>query len=366
MRNITFIFKQYVSGCIPITNQGIRIGTETETEMSTVGDYVMKLFHVNPNTNDQLSIDTKIYIGKLLIDETLKCCDIERFLKCNHVVTTKINMKNKELIRFTAKRTETLTKFLTKIQLNEPIIKFLTGNNIPRRCWMYNDTNVNIKKTFNDHGIEYPYIGHDIHKECNMRICDLFTYTHSCMGIESHFHRFEESDIYFQNTVRKLCLPLISNRQQIIETFLGSHDDKKLLPSDVDLYFFQMRKKHSDNDNDPLIVIEYFVALIMKNDDFGLKTFVENDNDSCDMESRHVMYGYEVVCKSITFHELKSVMTYVIDNLCEIVYQYLDNKSISPDPFLSVNESKIRENFGLDDHIFSTERVFDLFDYDVW
>ncbi len=137
------------------------------------------------------------------------------------------------------------------------------------------------------------YLAYNTHKKCKIKEYDLFSYTHSCMGINEDLNRAIECDIYFNNILKKLNIPLICDRKPIIEIFMTSHNDKNLLLCDMNLNFFQMRNQENYNklnSIDPNI-IEYNVTLI-NNNNFGLVTFSENNQDSHDMDSRCVLYGY--------------------------------------------------------------------------
>ncbi len=39
-----------------------------------------------------------------------------------------------------------------------------------------------------------------------------------------------------------------------------------------------------------------------------------------------------IVCKNITLYQLKCLLPTLIDDLCKIIYEYVDPESLVPDP----------------------------------
>ncbi len=286
----------------------------------------------------------------------MKFCEMEHFLKANKISTRKFF--GNTFINIGIERTSTISKYLTEEELDKPIIRFLSDNDFNRGCWMYNNENVIVKNTFNDYGTLNPYVGFVSHQKCEQKNCDLILYEHSCAGTTKILDRFDDYEINFLNLNLinmwiSLRLPIICNKQIIIETFLKSYEDKCLLLSDLDLYFYQMINNEKD-----INMIDYHVSIVKNKCDFVLNTCSENNSHNLDMDSQHIMYGYCIMCKNILFFEFKNYFPFFSDCLSKIIHEYVNFESMVPEPNIFIDESRIRKYFNFDDQeTFRTQSV---------
>ncbi len=362
MSKITFVILEHESSNITLDRIG-NIGDYCNTHLLKLSDNWIK--------------DTKIYIqGKLITDHSMEFFQIEDFLKSNGIKCRLMFSK--------------LFINLTEQQLNEPMVKYLSENNFARACWMKDNKNINIKNTFNYYSMDNDSqcIGFTSrHQNCEQKNCDLVVYEHSCAGYTTILSRFYDYEIIVYNEPKtthsqsnsqliKLQLPVISNKQIIIENFLKSYHDKKLLISDLDLYIVQMKQgpddqyndqchyqdenedkdkdkdknkdKDKDKDQDNSILIYYYLSMINNNNDFVLETFSENNRIEYDMGSQHILHNYCVILKNILFRELIFFFPFFPECLSKIIHEYVDFESIKPDPMFLINEDKIRKYLSCD------------------
>jgi hypothetical protein len=246
----------------------------------------------------------------------------------------------------------TAVREISDIECNEPIVDYLNHHDLLRACWFVNDQSVDdqsvdgqfvdVKKSFSHYNcngqiIFNGYLTHQ--KGCDINMCDLVTIwihgdteyamkaRHNLYNIRTNINMQATSE--FASIVQKysLRLPLISNRQTMIETFIqhrtdNHQTDDRIKLKSIDLTLYHVRWKYNYKK-------DYFVSNINDNDPIVFGFCCKNKNRIDDDQIIHHKYmiTYRLIL-SKDFSELFTFMLPVV--LSDIIYEYVDFESKKP------------------------------------
>ena len=345
MTKISFIFKDHRGSLIEYESW-----KSSSTTIRGCIDSYNNWIWMNPKKDVYSSIKIKIYVENKLIDNLdqtfLDLITANKQLLDNPKSPKYGYGRSKGHILITIKRILTIIKNLTDDEMDKPIINFLLTNDISRACWLVEGKSIDINNSFNQYNLSNEYIGYNRHKpNCDINKCDLIVCSSSHSGIfytmidrstvyDSMFLINDKNDPLMNNFFDLIRLPLLCNKQTIIKKFLEDaalyyqHSKevfyKSLKPIEIDVYF---ASRDTSEDN----IVEDSIERITNNNNYVLEFFKRNENGIDDCWG-HQNKKYVFVLKSFRSNDFNALLinTLPIDDLLDIIYDYVDFESIEP------------------------------------